>query len=106
MIRKTYISACLALAISLISTGSLAHQPGPYWQVASDRAPRLQLAQAKGGISADRAAAIAAEVTGGRVLSVDRHEGKTHVVYRVKVLMSDGRVRVIHINGETGRVNG
>lgn len=106
MTRNTITTACLALTLTLLSVGSQAEPVAPVWRAAWVDAPTLQLAQASGSISADRAAAIAAEATGGRVLSVDRQAGDDGVVYRVKVLMSDGRVRVIRIDGASGRIKG
>jgi uncharacterized membrane protein YkoI len=62
------------------------------------RGQRTQLAQAE--ISADRAAAIARNATGGRVLKVQRKNG----VYQVRVLLDGERVRNVSVDARTGRV--
>lgn len=54
-------------------------------------------------ISSDRAAAIAAARTGGRVLDV-RLQGGSRPVYRVKVLVSGERVRTVRVDARTGSV--
>lgn len=57
---------------------------------------RLQLADAT---DADAAAARAQEMTGGRVLDVKTEVADGAVVYLVKILLGDGRVRVVRIAG-------
>lgn len=59
---------------------------------------RTQLAQSE--ISSDQAAAIARRATGGRVLKVKRKGG----VYHVRVLLDGDRVRKVHVDARTGRV--
>lgn len=59
---------------------------------------RMQLAQSE--ISSDQAAAIARRATGGRVLKVKRKGG----VYHVRVLLDGDRVRKVHVDARTGRV--
>lgn len=54
-------------------------------------------------ISADRAAAIAAGQTGGRVLNVRGMQRGGRFIYYVKVLVSGGRVRTVLIDGQTGQ---
>ena len=51
-------------------------------------------------ISRDKAASIAKDATGGRVLSVER-KGKN---YRVKVLLKGERVRTVRIDARTGKL--
>lgn len=64
------------------------------------------LAQSQSAIGPDQAAAVARKVTGGRVLAVSSGKRKGVVVYRVRVLMPDGRVRVVLIDAQSGRVIG
>lgn len=54
-------------------------------------------------ISADRAAAIARQSTGGRVLSVNLTRGN-RPVYRVKVLLNSKRVRTVVIDARSGSI--
>jgi len=51
-------------------------------------------------ISADRAAAIAANATGGRVLKVERKGS----VYKVRVLLEGQRVRNVSVDARTGKL--
>ncbi len=50
-------------------------------------------------VGPDQAAAVAAQVTGGRVLSVDR-AGRA---WRVKVVTARGEVRVVMVDAASGR---
>ena len=59
---------------------------------------------AQGSISRDKAAATARSATGGRVLSVDHQQRRGRLIYRVKVLLKGGRVRVVNIDGQTGEL--
>ncbi len=54
-------------------------------------------------VSRDDAAAAAARVTAGRVLSVEKIEAAQRPVWRVKVVTAQGEVRVILIDAVTGR---
>ncbi|MGH6635516.1 MAG: PepSY domain-containing protein [Gammaproteobacteria bacterium] len=60
------------------------------------------LAQAR--IGQGQAVAFARQATGGRVLDVQTQNMGGRVVYLVKVLMPDGRVRIIAVDGETGQI--
>ena len=62
------------------------------------------LVAARGSISRDEAAATARSATGGRVLSVDTQQRRGRLIYRVKVLLKGGRVRVINVDGQTGEL--
>lgn len=57
-----------------------------------------------GGISSDAAAAIVGDHSGGRILGVKPANSKKAQVYRVKVLLSGGRVRVYRVDGRSGRI--
>jgi uncharacterized membrane protein YkoI len=57
-------------------------------------------------IGREEAAAAAQRVASGRVLSVDKAEAGKRPVWRVKVLTSQGEVRVILIDAASGRVVG
>ena len=48
------------------------------------------------------AARQAARMTGGRVLDVRTSNQGGRIVYEVKVLLDDGRVRVVRIDGVSG----
>lgn len=70
---------------SLIDNHSLPAEPAP---------PRLSPAQA---------AALVRTKVGGQVMSVNSTRGESGVIYGVKVL-NDGRMRVINVDGQTGRL--
>lgn len=57
-------------------------------------------------VSRDEAAATAQRIASGRVLSIERSEAERRPVWRVKVLTSQGEVRVILIDAASGRVVG
>lgn len=57
-------------------------------------------------VDSSGAARIVERRTGGKVLSVHRQEKKGRVVYRVKVLLPEGRVRTVSVNAETGQMGG
>lgn len=54
-------------------------------------------------ISPAEAAEVVRKKVGGQVMSVNTQHRETGVVYGVKVL-NDGRMRVIHVDGNTGRL--
>lgn len=53
-------------------------------------------------ISLDQGAARVQRQTGGKILSADIIEGKNGLVYRIKVLLPSGHVRVYRVDPETG----
>lgn len=55
---------------------------------------------------AGAAAQQAAATTGGRVLDVQRGVTGGRVVYFVKVLLDDGRVKMVRIDGPSGPADG
>ena len=55
-------------------------------------------------LSRDDAAAVAQRVSGGRVLSVEKSEASSQLVWRVKVVTPAGEVRVIQVDVATGQV--
>lgn len=60
-------------------------------------------APAWASVSRDEAAAIAQRANGGRVLSIERAEADGRAVWRVKVVTSQGEVRVILVDVASGR---
>ena len=62
------------------------------------------LAQASGSVGADEAAALVRSVSGGRILDVRLDAAAQPPVYRVKVLLDGGRVRVYRVDARTGRI--
>ncbi|MGH8659792.1 MAG: PepSY domain-containing protein [Gammaproteobacteria bacterium] len=71
-------------------------------EIGLERTGAITLAQAR--IGQGQAIAFAREATGGRVLDVQTQNMGGRVIYLVKVLMPDGRVRIIAVDGETGQI--
>jgi len=57
-------------------------------------------------VSASDAASLVAKKTGGKVLKVTEEERDGRWLYRVKVLLPQGRVKTVMVNKETGSVGG
>lgn len=72
----------------------LAVAAAPVWSDGQALAADQPRARQASGISADRAAELARQATGGRVLSV-RASGEG---FEVKVLLDDGRVRNVRVD--------
>ncbi len=97
------------MAISVLILGLLlALSPalaGPAY--ARAKAPEdVSILLAQAGISEGQAASIARSQYGGKVLSVSKSGSGGRVVYRVKLLLDSGRVIIVTVDGQTGRVSG
>ena len=88
---------CLLAGLLLASPSLYARSQQP-----ASTAPYLQLAQ----MDAGSAARLVQSRTGGRVLSVDRAEKNGRVMYRVKVLLPEGRVRTVTVDADSGQMGG
>ncbi len=53
-------------------------------------------------MSKDAAVAMVRERSGGKVVRADRHEQDGRVVYRIRVVTADGRVREYRVDATTG----
>lgn len=84
----------------LILAASVIAQHAPL-QASQSTADRLMLA-ANQQISLDQAIARVREQTGGRILSAGSSSEDGRKTYRIKVLMPNGVVRVIHVDA-TGK---
>jgi len=89
-------------AIILIAGANLAVPPSAAAGAHADHG-RL-LAQAAGPVGAEEAAALVRGASGGRILDVRFDESAQPPVYRVKVLLDGGRVRVYLVDARTGRI--
>lgn len=58
---------------------------------------------AQADIGKSRAAEAALRAYGGKVLSVEKGSENGRVVYRVKLLLEGGRIKIVAIDGETGQ---
>lgn len=57
-------------------------------------------------VSSSDAATLVVKKTGGKVLKVTEEERKGQWVYRVKVLLPEGRVKTLFVNKESGAMGG
>lgn len=65
----------------------------------------IQLAQAtQGGISKSKAADIAKAAHGGKVLKVEETSRAGEKIYRVKLLLNGGRIKIVTVDGRTGQL--
>ena len=71
---------------------------------ATANAVTLSLLAQGATVSESAAVAAAQRAVKGRVLSVQLIESRGPPVYRVKILTEDGRVRTVHVDGQSGEV--
>lgn len=100
MVRMAYRLLLLLIAVSLLSPSlqAGAFSPG----VQPRREQPIRLSQAR--VSQDQAAAMARTATGGRILAVTTKGRDGQWVHYVKVLLANGRVRVVRVDANTGQV--
>lgn len=102
--------AVLCLAV-LVATAPLALQAqNPWWQSRMDqpgvdqqelqRPPPREEPEVR--LSLDEAAAMVRQRTGGRVVRADRRQQGDRLVYEIRVLTDDGRVRTYRVDAATG----
>ena len=66
-----------------------------------ERAPRGEASQ-RDGISLDEAVARVRQDTGGRVLAAETRSDGGRTIYRIKVLLPNGSVRVVNVDAQSG----
>jgi len=93
-LRRCAAGACLAL-LAVLSFAALSFQVP---------AARAQDSLVREAISEDVAVALVREQTDGKVVRVDRKTEGSNVVYRVRVLTPDGRLREYRVDAATGAV--
>ncbi|MHB8534113.1 MAG: PepSY domain-containing protein [Sulfuricaulis sp.] len=59
-------------------------------------------AASRNGLSLDQAVTRVRRDTGGRVLSAESRDNRGHTVYRIKVLLPNGSVRVVNVDAQSG----
>lgn len=60
--------------------------------------------RAEQNISASQAAAIVQRRFGGRVVDVDSYRRGGRLIYRVRLLQDEGRMRTIQVDGQSGDI--
>jgi uncharacterized membrane protein YkoI len=100
------MTATRSLTTAALLAGALCASAAP--AIARDRhAASAGLVRVQARDVGPAAAAEAARgATGGRVLGVRAKRAKGRIVYRVKVLLPEGRVRTVTVDGASGRVGG
>jgi len=93
----------LVLAFMVVAS-SAAQASWLEYEVSQSTPSPLWLTQAPPRVGQDQAAAIARQATGGRVLGVRSSRRQGIPVHNVKILLSEGRVYVIRIDGRTGAI--
>lgn len=68
------------------------------------RGGATRYAQNGSAISADRAAIIARKLTEGRILGVTLVSAEDGAVYEVKMLLPDGRIRIVRVDAQSGEL--
>ena len=104
---KLTINLSLAAGILLFITTGTTVAVDQYFQADSfwnPSAPIIIAEENQTGITEDEAAVIASNVTGGQVISSDTRGIEGVTVYRFRVLMSDGQVKIIQVKASTGEI--
>lgn len=95
--RGRHSGAAAAIFAALLFSGFAA-------PVAPTNAASLQLAQANGNISLERAIQMVRERSNGQVLRAETRRDKGKAVHKIRVLTEGGKVRTWHVDAETGRI--
>ncbi len=83
---------------------SLAMLPAVTWALPKQARSPIQYAQGESRTDKSRAADIARAAHGGKVLKVDEVNSNGQVVFRVKLLLDGGRIKIVTVDGNSGRV--
>jgi len=86
-----------ALLLTLLTTGIAPATAAPFPRGGVSNSPRLA---AKQGMSLEQAVAQVQRETNGRILTAETVNRNGHPVHRIKVLLPNGNVRVIHVDAE------
>ena len=97
-------SSCRTVARMLVLLVGMLFAAASIDASAATGGARVRLAQAQPAVSADQAAAAVRAVSGGRILDVRLDSRSRPPIYRVKVLLEGGRVRVYRVDAASGRV--
>jgi membrane-associated protease RseP (regulator of RpoE activity) len=87
----------LLLSLLMLGLPVMADEDIPYEQQPGNSINEIALPLTK-----HTAAELAKIETGGKILSVDEQEGDNSVIFRVKVLHNNGKVKVHKFNRDTG----
>lgn len=93
---KRFNWATLLAFLGLLSQGAIAAEQ------AQANSGKLHLAQSEAAISKSKAADIAKARYGGKVLKVEEVEKNGSTVYRVKLLLDGGHIKIINVDSRNG----
>lgn len=66
--------------------------------------PVVEQTQMMAAVGKSQAAESARQAFGGKVLSVDELKEGGRVLYRVKLLLDGGRIKIVTVDGDSGQV--
>ena len=95
MTRRMKFMTCLFAALLL----SAAMVPA---EARRDARSERHESRRQSGLSLDEAVARVRRDTGGRVLSAQAREDRGRTIYRIKVLLPNGAVRIISVDAASG----
>lgn len=99
---------CRAVLLSLLwiaSAGAMSHSRLPTAPAIAS-APTAIVAAGEQRVSLDQAVAMVLRRYGGKVISAETRASRNGgVVHRIKLLTDDGRVRIVRVDGQTGRIS-
>lgn len=83
---------------------SLAVMPVFSWAAPKHMRESMPYAQGQGRTDKSKAADIARSAHGGRVLTVEEVNSDGKTIYRVKLLLDGGRIKIVTVDGNSGRI--
>jgi Peptidase propeptide and YPEB domain len=97
-------AGAFALGLGLLGAATARAQPNPFpGPRHDDESPSAFMAQRGGRISLQQATAIALSRYQGRVVRAEPTSRGDRIVYEIRILGEDGRVRTVRIDAETGQ---
>ena len=91
--RQYIVVVILALVVGMVLTVPV-----------QARGDKEQAASEQQALSLDQAVSRVQKQSAGRVLAADAKAAKGGTVYRIKVLMPSGHVRIYHVDAKSGKI--
>ena len=99
--RRTFCTQLLSALLLAAAAGPGA--PLTHAQPAST--PNQNARAASSQVTAAGAAEIVRQQYGGRIMGVQTRQRDGRVIYQVRVLQDDGRMRTINVDGQSGKIS-
>lgn len=96
-------AAVAAISLGVAALPARAQYPDTGAAFAPDEPPTAFIAQ-RGSLSLSQATAIAQSRFQGRIVRAETTQQGNRIVYEIRILGNDGRVRTVRIDAETGAV--